>query len=159
MNDNIYTFDAAKAQGLAWVRWAVEQDTRECLPYPFATEDDPYGQLWFEGQNRTPSRVALTLACGDQSPLYSLHLCRTKPCCNKRHLYWGTQAQNMADKARDGTLLVGERCPASRLSAAEVRSLRSLAGSMPQRALAARFGIAQSTAMAIVNRQTWKHLS
>lgn len=146
-----------EGDGLAWVENAVKQETDECLPFPFAA-DGGYGNVIFEGVQMIPSRAVALMAHGPSLGRFSLHGCKTKSCCNKHHVAWGTPAKNMADRRRDGTNLPGSRNPNSKLTEPEVLELRALAGSAPQHVLAAERGISQTTVSSIMRRETWKHI-
>lgn len=52
----------------------------------------------------------------------------------------------------------GERNAATTLTEDKVREIRALAEHMPQKEIAARFGISKGTCSRIVNRKSWKHV-
>ena len=74
------------------------------------------------------------------------------------NLAWKTKAENDADKVLHGTLVRGSACHQSKLSEADVREIRSLAGKVNQREIADRFGIGQPLVSQIVNRRKWAWL-
>jgi hypothetical protein len=75
------------------------------------------------------------------------------------NLSYGTQAQNMADKRRDGTEQVGETHPRAKLSNEQVVEIRARAASTPLRQLAREFCVSQRTIQLIVRRKNWTHLA
>lgn len=143
---------------LAWVRDAASKDTDECLPFPWATASDVYGVVTLRpGVQTTAPRAACEIAHGP-SELQALHRCRTKPCCNKKHLYWGTPLQNMQDRVRDGTDCRGEKSPVRKLTTDDVLKIRALRGVQTQARLADMFGVSQVTVADIQLRKTWRHI-
>ena len=70
------------------------------------------------------------------------------------NLDWGTQEDNWSDRLVHGRD-TGERHHAAKLTAETVEKIR--AAEMPQRAVAARFGVAQSTVWAIRTGRYWQH--
>ncbi len=88
-----------------------------------------------------------------------LHRCDNPPCVNLNHLFIGTQHQNVLDmesKGR-GRHPAGEACGGSKLTIRQVEQIRELAtGGTFQTAIAAQFGIGQSTVSSIVRRATWR---
>lgn len=109
-------------------------------------------------------------------------------CCNPRHLWLGTQLENIEDARKKGRVASGERHSSrthpeqlprgdkngsrlhperlargerhgiAKLTEASVREIRALAGTQSQRALAARFGVSQATISGIVHRTKWSHV-
>lgn len=86
-----------------------------------------------------------------------MHICDVPRCVNPDHLAAGTQAENIRDRDNKGRHWAprGADAPHARLSAAEVRAIRT--SDATQAALARLFGVAPSTIQAIVSRRTWRH--
>ncbi len=56
-----------------------------------------YGDLSYSGKHMQAHRLAWTLTHGDPGELDVLHTCDNPPCCNPKHLYLGTDADNHRD--------------------------------------------------------------
>jgi hypothetical protein len=86
----------------AWLDWAFEQETDECLLWPFALRGGPYeyGQM----QDGYPHRIICERRHGPcPQDKECRHHCGRGLCCNKRHLSWSTHIENESDKAIHGT--------------------------------------------------------
>lgn len=133
----------------------------DCLIWPFSRPNG-YGRLWRDGRSQVVSR----LVCEDAHGLPptakhdAVHSCNNGHlgCSTKRHISWGTRAENVAEAIASGTFHTGEKCYNSKLTEADVREIRSLRGSASQREIGARFGIDQSTVSDIQNRKKWAWL-
>lgn len=89
------------------------------------------------------------------------HQCDNPRCVNPSHLTLGTQKDNVADMISRGRgnwrSLKGEKSPTAVLTAEQAREIK-FSDEMGT-ALAARFGISQSTISAIRRGRLWKHLT
>lgn len=87
------------------------------------------------------------------------HKCHNRACCNPRHLYAGTQKQNVADTFNSGraVLLKGERNGNSKLTTQAV--LEIIASDEPARVLRRRYQVSDSIVRAIRKGIVWKHLN
>lgn len=74
-----------------------------CWPWLGGRFESGYGQFSQRPRNLRAHRVAYELTHG-QIPdnLMVLHECDNPPCCNPKHLFLGTNDDNMADRQRKG---------------------------------------------------------
>lgn len=89
------------------------------------------------------------------------HQCDNRLCVNPKHLFLGTNADNMADRNGKGRCvpLKGEANGDSRLTEAKVRDIRArFAAGEPKVALAREFGVSRTAITYIVIRRLWKHV-
>lgn len=146
---------------LAFLLAAIERETDECIPWPYGTANG-YGRVWFNGRSEQAHRVVLKQTQGEppEKGMQAAHaplICHNQLCINKRHLRWATSAENIADKAVDGTRAVGEANGSAKLTEDQVRVIRSTAGS--EREIAKRFGISPGTVGRIRRGQGWRHVA
>jgi hypothetical protein len=144
-----------------------------CIDYwPFYRMKNGYGQSCYQGHHILAHRLAYVLFIGDPGDLEVLHDCDNPPCFNPRHLFKGTQGDNMADmrsKRRAANMgALGVRNCNHRLTPDDIRAIRSLykpckAGasgaketSLPT--LAKQFGVSVQTIWNVVKRRTWAHI-
>ncbi len=133
----------------------------ECWPWIGRRDDADYGRFDLGGVPRLAHRVSWILTdgeiplIGDKSACV-LHECDNPPCCNRRHLFLGTYADNNADKIAKGRCYTGEHAgalnPAARLCEADVvEILQRLEAGETGRGLAKAFGVTPS-AISLINR-------
>lgn len=145
---------------LEWLQEAVMRDTDECIEWPFYQMRKGYGQITIKNRNRLVSHVALELVGRKWHPpwgSYALHSCDNPPCCNTRHLRWGTSARNTADMLERERESRGERH--GKLTEKQVREMFVLRRQgWTQLRIAGRFGVHQVQVSRILLRKDWKHL-
>jgi hypothetical protein len=122
-----------------------------------------YGCLNVDRRRLKAHRFAWQLATG-RSPegLKVCHSCDNPACVRPDHLFLGTDADNLADmraKGRDNPPR-GESHHRHVLTTAGVIEMRRLhrEEGIGYRRLARRFGVARSTARAVLAGQSWKHV-
>lgn len=125
-----------------------------------------YGLACFQGKHPLAHRASYEIFVGPIPDglhiLHALH-CPHRHCINPRHLYAGTNAQNIADKiALDRTPHGSSHCHA-RLTESDVLQILKLyhaAGSQHNRyTLSKLFGVSDGTIRPILQRKTWKHVA
>lgn len=88
--------------------------------------------------------------------MHAAHSCGHPLCVNPRHLRWATAAENIADKAKHGTNLKGERHNMAKLTVATVREVRVAKGSLA--GIAKQFGMSKSQVHRIHTGESWGHV-
>lgn len=146
----------------AFLKRAVSSPAVEhCIEWPFSRSPKGYGRVWFRGQMRPASRVALIFATGtDPADRWATHIpgrCHNPPCINPAHLEWGTPKKNHADQIVDGTDPRGERNGNARLTTAQV--LEIVGDSRTLGAIAAEHGVCITSVWNIQNGKRWGHLT
>lgn len=123
-----------------------------------------YGWVWFEGRNLKAHRAAWIAAHGSiPDGMQVLHTCDNPPCRNIDHLFLGTQVDNSADMVAKGRQArIGRRNPGSnngraKLTEFDMLEIRAMKG-VSQKAIAAMYGVSQTTVCQIRRGARWTHL-
>lgn len=87
--------------------------------------------------------------------LYILHSCDNKTCVNPAHLRVGTHAENMQDARERNRFHRREKCHNAKVTAEIADYIRRNPDKLKLKELAAKFGIANSTASYIRSGKTW----
>jgi hypothetical protein len=148
------------------LRWLTEHQGWRgdgCLTWPFARRSGNYGRFRTQdGRQEYAHRRMCELVNGPPpSPRHeAAHSCGRghEGCVAPEHLRWDTPAGNAADRALHGTENHGERNGQAKLTEADVREIRALAGREAQRETAKRFGIARQTVGDIQTGRRWAFL-
>ncbi len=75
------------------------------------------------------------------------------------NLEWGTCQDNMLDKTRHGTQIIGVKQPNAKLKDGKVaEALVLYANGCKEAFLARHYGVSRRTMHCVVTRQTWKHI-
>lgn len=101
--------------------------------------------------------------------LFALHHCDNPACINPDHIFLGRDAENMKDKSLKGRAVAGycppekkargEVHPKHKLTELSIREIRRLCSiGIPQRKIAAMFGVSKPQISYIKNRITWRHV-
>lgn len=153
---------------LAWLEARVRHaDKDTCLIWPYARHEANrggrgYGKVFIGGEQRFAHRVMCTLAHGDPpTPKHeAAHTCGKghEGCVNPNHLRWDTTQGNADDRRVHGTVNKGSRNGRAVLSEDDVRQIKSLLGTMSQRAIAERFGVSRWAVTDIANGRRWAWL-
>ena len=164
----------------------------ECWLWTGRRHETGHGMFYVSRSLRTTGahRFSWILANGPvPDGLWVLHNCPggdNPACVNPRHLWLGTNTDNMRDASAKGQLATGDRSgarlhperhargdqhwtranptklrrgaenPASKLTPEAVLAIR--ASSRSQTALAREYGVSQAVVSAVIRRKTWKHV-
>lgn len=149
-------------------------------------DKDGYGQLYWKGKRTRAHRVAFEIANGKIADgLCACHSCDARyqigdttyrRCCNPKHVWPGTNAQNSTDCANKGRHGKGEMSyrrmhperyagaigsgnAQAKLTEDDVRAIRQkrLTGKT-YAALAAEFSVSASLIRDVVKRKLWRHV-
>ncbi|MEV5031595.1 HNH endonuclease [Sphingobium sp. LMC3-1-1.1] len=85
----------------------------ECWPWTGScSSKDGRGFFSYHG-NRSAPRIALIISKGPPTDdeYFACHACDNPPCCNPKHLWWGTNQENSQDASVKGRLLFRTHCP------------------------------------------------
>lgn len=140
----------------------VDRETR-CHNWSKGLDAGGYGQIKVKGKTQNAHRVAYRYLVGEiPAGIHVLHRCDNRRCINPLHLFLGTHAENMQDKAAKGRCgcAKGEASGSAKLTAAQVVEIRALAqNGFTQKAIGLRFGVSQVTVGDIaVRRKSWAHI-
>jgi hypothetical protein len=128
-----------------------------------------YGKIKVNGRDISTHRVAWELTHGPiPDGLFVLHHCDQPRCINPKHLFLGTQKDNLKDmhnKGRgrvkpEGEGPLGEDHWCSKLTAPDVQEARRLyqTGAFYLKDLAGLYGVSKATIYDAIRGHTWKHV-
>lgn len=119
-----------------------------------------YGALRVGGQIKRAHRLSWELANGPiPADMCICHHCDNRGCVNQRHLFKGTNAENMADMIAKGRSRRGELHPKAKLVPFTVRLIRRLHDrGLSHALLGGVFGVAEPTVQHVCQRINWKHV-
>lgn len=156
-----------------------------CWPWQGRSVDKGYGRFSYRGRGVGAHRVALMLHLGIELDPDTLvcHHCDNPPCCNPRHLFVGTVADNNADMVVKGRQAVGDRHgsrthpdafpgppvrprlmgtlnPSAKLVESDIPTIRlRLARGETHAAIAADYGVVPPTISKIALGLRWRHVA
>lgn len=135
----------------------------ECWPWNGHRDERGYGKFTFHRKFHRAHRAMYQVAIGPTGDLDVCHKCDNPTCCNPKHLFLGTQADNNRDRHKKGrynSCLRGEAVKNSILTAELVVELRKKYtgkyGSI--RALMREYNLKNSVVRSAVKRVTWRHV-
>lgn len=122
-----------------------------------------YGKRIWENGESYAHRVSWIINRGEiPDGLQVLHKCDVRNCVNPKHLFLGTQKDNMRDMINKGRMVIpprnGEKNSNSKLTIAQVREIRIryAVGGISHKKLGDEFGISDGQIGYIVNYKGWK---
>lgn len=148
---------------------AIPEPNSGCWLWERGIQTAGYGMTYAGGNRyKLAHRAAYEIAIGPiPAGFFVCHTCDNPCCVNPDHLFAGSHDDNVADKVRKGrqakgaalaaTLNTarGERHGMAKLSERQVTEIR--ASSLPQKTLAAQYGVAPGTIHRVKARKGWLH--
>lgn len=142
-------------------KYVDKQSAENCWLWTAATNGVGYGKFYVDGGLVYAHRFSYELHRG-QIPdgMYVCHSCDVPGCVNPKHLWLGTNADNLADMAAKGRSMHGAKSPHAKLTTDQVREIRRLyaTGRYSKRELGDRFEVRVSNIGLILRRETWRLL-
>lgn len=118
---------------------------------------DAYGEFRWNGKYYKGHRVSYLLHRGDLNGLQVLHTCDNRSCTNPKHLFLGTNADNVRDRDSKNRVCHGERHHDCKLTNEQVEEIKwKSALGFTTRMLAKDYKIDQSHVTRIMNGQKRK---
>ena len=130
-----------------------------CIVWQKRCSNRGYGEISYLGNKSLTHRVMYELINGPVPEEKCVcHTCDNPPCINPKHLFLGTQSDNMKDCVKKGRGYnpKGEQHPSSKLTESQARKIKS--SPLLTSILAVDFGVSTSTILSIKRGTTWKHL-
>lgn len=118
-----------------------------------------YGRIWNGARTCFAHRASFELFCGPiPDGMHVCHRCDNPCCVNPKHLFLGTQADNMADRDAKGRQACqrGASNNRAKLTDSDVLAIRE--SKEKQRLIAQRFGVSQQIVSCIRTNKRWVHL-
>jgi hypothetical protein len=142
--------------------WQKVEKTDGCWNWTAGTSEKGYGLFSVNNRNQRAHRVSYAMANGPiPDGMQVLHDCDNPRCVNPKHLFLGTNADNMADKVAKGRQAHfcpgrGESAPNARLTESQVLAIRASSGT--HREVAEKFGMSRKQIEDIRARRSWMHI-
>jgi len=146
--------------------WKKVDKTDGCWIWTAYIDKRGYGQFGVGKTICYAHRISWLIHYGEPSQsLFILHRCDNPTCVNPRHLFSGSQLDNMKDMISKGRAdhtknARGSKVWTSKLTEKDVREIFRLhrEESWGQRRLAKLFGVSHPAIGAILRRKVWTHL-
>ena len=139
------------------------KDVTECWPWTAGKASKGYGSVSLDGKKYKAHRAAKMIELGGPIPdgLHVCHHCDRPECCNFRHLFLGTNAENTADKVAKNrqSRTRGELAGNNKLTDAIVKQLLwERIGEATYSSLAVKYALDKKTVIMICNGESWPHI-
>lgn len=147
-------------------KFVIRNGDNECWGWKGCAPKNPgYGQFRYEGILEKAHRASWMIYFGDiPENVYVLHRCDNRLCSNPKHLFLGTNADNMRDMISKGRNKCigqkGEKNPMAKLTADKVKEIRQmLAKKISPKVIAKDFDISYGHVFGLKQNMTWKDLA
>lgn len=161
MSGDFYPSIIEMVESWFWAKVDKPDGPDDCWLWTGGKDSRGYGHLKMCGRTVQAHRLAWELIYGSRIPLDMsvLHDCPSgdNPAC-VRHLWLGTQEQNVKDRDLKSRQASGEKNGRAKLTAAQAAEIRRLhdEDGLGSHRLASRYGLARTTIRSIIARKTWR---
>ena len=138
--------------------YTKRSDHTGCLLWTGWRDKNGYGRVRWSGRRQPAHRAAWIRAHGTiPDGLLVCHRCDVPACVEVSHLFLGTPRENTHDAMRKGRLVVGERSPRARITAADAAAIRRayMPGLVSRQELASKYGLSRAAIGDIAKRRSW----
>lgn len=139
---------------------AIPEPNSGCWLWEGAVNPDGYGYLRIARKLTGAHRASWADRNGPiPSGMHVLHRCDVRSCVNPDHLFLGTHADNMADRAAKGrTFFKGKpsKNPQAKLTWEMVDRIRATIGVVSKRKMAKEMGVSAVTIFLVRTNRAWK---
>lgn len=142
-----------------WAKADQSGGADACWIWQGGTKSGGYGIFWNGNRLEGAHQFSYRLSNGSiPEGLFVCHQCDNPACVNPKHLFLGTNQDNVDDCVAKGRHAYGEKQPTHKLTLGDVHEIRQLwsLGEMTQLELATQFGVSRSNISFVVGRKTWK---
>lgn len=134
-----------------------------CLHWPYLLNDNGYARITDKsGGTELVSRRVCEMVHGPapSADHYAAHSCGQghEGCVNPKHLRWATPSENQMDRIAHGTHGLGERNPMAKLTADQVRQIRTMQH-LGSPKVSRQFGVSEGAILMIWRGKTWASVS
>ena len=142
------------------LRYDLIETETGCWIFTGGSKNNFHGSLHYQGESWQAHRLAYTLVHGPiPEGMKVLHTCDVGMCVRPRHLFLGTQADNIRDmvnKGRDNRARKGNENGRAIIKAEDVIVIRK--SDKPVKELARLYRVGKSAIYKIIYGQNWRHI-
>lgn len=139
--------------------WKHVNKTDSCWEWQGNKDKIGYGKFKYK-DNTLAHRISALLYGIDIKGKCVCHTCDNPSCVNPKHLFAGTQKDNMRDMVKKNRARQGLAHPKSKLNPTIVKQIRKeyVEGNISMKALGEKYNISEPTVFQVVRYKTWKHI-
>lgn len=145
-----------------WSKIAITANDDLCWEWQAGKKKKGYGFVGIGGEIRVSAHRYAWIYPDYVIPegMQVCHSCDNPSCCNPKHLFLGTNQDNVDDKVNKGRVPIGEKSGAHKMTNEKVASARAkyATGNVSLRQLVEEYGVTHNTMWCIIHNVTWKHV-